>query len=228
MTKLLLLHGALGSKRQFNKLEGLLKEKFEVHSINFTGHGGESIPEDAFSIEMFAGDIIKFLYDKNIEKISVFGYSMGGYAALYAAKHFPGKFEKIFTLATKFDWNPETAAREIKMLDIRTIKAKVPAFAEELAGRHGAAVWESVLVRTADMMTSLGKDNTLKPDDYSGIECAVTLSVGDRDKMVSLEETIAVYRKLKNGRLLVLPATPHPLEGVDADILAAEISRFLK
>lgn len=228
MKPLLLLHGALGAKSQFGELENCLKESFEVHTFNFTGHGGEVLPDEMFSIEMFAGDIVKYLFENGIEKTHVFGYSMGGYAALYAAKHFPEKFDKIFTLATKFDWSPEIASREAKMLDAASIRAKVPVYAGQLMQRHGEENWEQVLDKTAEMMKSLGRENTMRPEDYNGIESEVTVSVGDKDKMVTLEETIAVYRKLKNARLLVLPATPHPLEGVDVNILAAEIKRFMQ
>jgi pimeloyl-ACP methyl ester carboxylesterase len=228
LKSLLLLHGALGASSQFAELESFLNRSFEVHTLNFTGHGGEEIPDEAFSIEMFAGDIIRFMYESGIERTNIFGYSMGGFAGLYAAKLFPDKFDKIFTLATKFEWSPEIASREVKMLDAAAIRAKVPDFAEQLIQRHGEDNWGKVLAKTAAMMTSLGRENTLRADDYSDIESEVTVAVGDRDKMVTLEETIAVYRKLKNAELLVLPGTAHQFEGVEASVLAAEIIRFMQ
>jgi pimeloyl-ACP methyl ester carboxylesterase len=227
MKPLLLLHGAIGAKSQFSELEDILSKKYEVHSFNFTGHGGMEIPEETFSIELFAGDIIKYLSETKIKKANVFGYSMGGYAALNAANHFPEKFDKIFTLATKFDWSPDIAAREVKMLDAAAIRVKVPAFAEELIKRHGEENWEKVLAKTSEMMITLGRESPLDPENYSGIESEVTVSVGDRDKMVTLEETIAVYRSLKKGRLLVFPDTPHPIEGVETVRLAREITEFI-
>src|SRR4249920_759545 len=133
MKRLLLLHGALGAREQFGDLAGKLKDSFEVHTINFTGHGGGDIPGIPFSMEMFREDIISYLDKNNISEIDIFGYSMGGYAALHTAVNSPGKIKKIFTLATKFEWTPQTAEREVKMLDAEKIKAKVPKFADELA-----------------------------------------------------------------------------------------------
>jgi len=228
MKKLLLLHGALGAKSQFLKLEALLKSRFEVHLIDFTGHGLNDMPEEPFGIEMFSGDIERWINENSTEPVNIFGYSMGGYAALHYAKDNPGKAGKIFTLATKFEWTPETAAREIKMLDAGKIKEKVPKFAEELAARHGADKWKKLLEKTAGMMTELGSKNALTPDDIAGIKNEVMLGIGDRDKMVTLEETISVYRQLKNGKLIVLPGTPHPLEQVDAQSLAMEIKSFFE
>ncbi|MBK9228864.1 MAG: alpha/beta fold hydrolase [Ignavibacteria bacterium] len=51
-----------------------------------------------------------------ISPCNIFGYSMGGYAALYAAKKYPGVIGKIFTLGTKFEWNEESSASEVKLL----------------------------------------------------------------------------------------------------------------
>lgn len=226
MMKLLLLHGALGSKKQFDELGKALQDSFRTHSINFSGHGGELLPGEPFSIKLFAGDVLKWMEINNTDKIDIFGYSMGGYAALYLAKKYPEKIGKIFTLATKFEWNEETSSREVKMLDAAKIMEKIPKFAMELAKRHAPENWETVMAKTAEMMINLGRKNTLTLDDYEQIENEVTLAVGDRDKMVTIEETIAVYRKLKNGRLLVLPNTPHPLEHVNMERLAYEIKKF--
>lgn len=224
MENLLLLHGALGSASQFSKLAELLEKDYNVHNLNFSGHGGENIPSEPFSIPMFAGDILNLLNDNNISKIDIFGYSMGGYAALYLAMKHPGRVNKIFTLATKFEWTEEIAAREIKMLDASKIKEKVPKFAEELEARHGD--WETVLAKTAEMMVNLGKKNELTLNDCLTIETNVQIGIGDSDKMVTLEESIAAYRALKNSSFIVLPNTQHPLEQVDVSRLSYEIKRF--
>jgi pimeloyl-ACP methyl ester carboxylesterase len=223
---LLLLHGALGAGSQFEKLSGLLKGSFNLHTMNFSGHGGKPVPEEPFSIKMFAGDILTWLDENKIDKINIFGYSMGGYAAMYLAKNHPGKVGRIFTLATKLEWTEEIAAKEVKMLDAGKIKEKVPKFAEELRIRHSPQDWEAVLSKTSEMMVNLGRKNVLNAEDYSMIENQVQIGIGDRDKMATLEESINAYRKLKNGKLLVLPNTPHPLEHVDAERLSYEIKSF--
>ncbi len=227
MTKILLLHGAIGAKDQFGVLQELLSAETEVHTMNFTGHGGGEIPDEPFTIDMFARDIITYLDSNNIDEINIFGYSMGGYAALYAALNNPGRISKIFTLATKFEWTPEIAEREVKMLDAQKMKVKVPKFAAELAKRHGEDKWVTLLQKTADMMTGLGNKNVLTIELLNQINNKVLVGIGDSDKMVSLEETIAAFRTLTNANLLVLPATPHPIEQVNKEILAKAIKRFM-
>jgi len=226
MQHLLLIHGALGSKDQLTSLAEQLKNDFIIHAFNLTAHGGNAIPGKDLSIALFANDILQYMQQQNIEQANIFGYSMGGYAGMYIAKHNPEKINKLITLATKFYWDETIAAKEIKMLDAATIELKVPAFAQQLKQRHAPADWKLLLQKTAEMMYGLGKNNTLKQEDYSGITTASLIMIGDRDKMVTLDETVAVYKNLSNAQMCVLPNTPHPLEQVDAELLAFMIKKF--
>ena len=224
MKPVLLLHGAIGAKDQLEGLKKILSGAHDVYTLNFSGHGGNELPEEPFTMDMLAGDIISYLDGKGISTVDIFGYSMGGYAAIHTALNYPGRIGKIFTLATKFEWSPEIAEREVKMLDAEKIKAKVPKFAVELALRHGEGNWIKLLEKTAEMMRELGKGKPLKLNQLSN---EAMVAVGDRDKMVSLEETIAAYRALPNAKLLIIPGTPHPIEQADVGRLANEIEIFL-
>lgn len=222
MEQLLLLHGAIGAKDQLEPLKQQLSSQFIVHSINFSGHGSEALPEH-FSIEQFAKDVITFLDKHAIPTINIFGYSMGGYVALFLAKNYPDRVKKVMTLATKFLWTPEIAQKEVKMLNPDVIAEKLPAFAQTLESRHQPNDWKDVLKKTAAMMLKLGEQNTLSLTDYSSIDQPVMICIGDKDSMVTLEETIAVYRQLKNAQFMVFPNTQHPIERVDVNRLSAEI-----
>ncbi|MBL8015815.1 MAG: alpha/beta hydrolase [Ignavibacteria bacterium] len=226
MKQILLLHGALGSKSQFNGISEILAENYEVYSLDLTGHGSSPLPPEQFTIETFANDISAYMLANGLDGADIFGYSMGGYAALYAAAAGKIKAGRIFTLATKFDWTEEIAAREAKMLDADKIRQKVPAFAEELAARHGSSKWEALLGMTREMMFELGRNNLLSSEMLAKVKNEVLVSIGDRDKMVTLEETIAAYRAMNKSSLLVFPNTEHPIERVDAKRLTHELKNF--
>lgn len=228
MQNILLLHGAIGSSVQLEPLAELLTNNYKVNLLNLSGHGGKQIPDEQFSIEMFGEDVLYFIEKNKLGIINVYGYSMGGYVALYIARNFPDKINKIFTTATKFDWNEESSLKESRLLNPEKIIEKIPKFAEQLSERHSAENWKQVLKKTAEMMINLGKNKLLKDVDFSLIENEVLLSVGDRDNMVSIEETVDVYRKLQNGKLLIFPDTPHPIEKISAERLANEIELFFK
>ncbi len=226
MEEILLLHGAIGSSEQLESLKHILSERYDVRTINFNGHGGE--PFGDFSIEGFASDVIKYLDASNIAKIDIFGYSMGGYVALWLAVHHPERVRRIFTLATKFEWGPEIARREIKMLNAEKIAEKIPAFASVLEKRHHPQNWKTVLQKTADMMVSMGADNPFTADDATKIEIPVRVGIGDKDAMVSLEETILLYRSIPNASLVVFPDMLHPIEKADCERLNSEIRSFFR
>lgn len=226
MKNLLLLHGALGSKEQFKSLEQVLMNEYKVHKLSFAGHGGETFPESELSIPFFAEQVIDYLDSCEIDKIDIFGYSMGGYVALYLAIHHPNRIGNIFTFATKFDWTLESAQKESSMLNPEVIEVKVPAYAEQLKSVHGENNWKILLNRTANMMISMAKFNYLPSENLTKIENKVMIGIGDKDKMVRLEETIAIYRALPNSSLMVLPNTAHPFDRINLEILSREILSF--
>lgn len=228
MQHLLLLHGAIGGKDQLQPLAELLNSNFIVHTLSFSGHGGNNIPDEPFSIELFANDVIQYLDQQNIEQVNIFGYSMGGYVGMYLAKHYPEKIIKVITLAAKVYWDEAIAAKEIKMINPDILEQKVPAFAAQLAKRHAPNNWKTILMKAAEMLENLGRNNTLKTEDYTSVTTPCLLLLGDRDKMVTLDETAAVYKQLPNAQLGLLPNTPHPLEQVDNTLLSFMIYRFLK
>jgi pimeloyl-ACP methyl ester carboxylesterase len=194
-------------------------ERSDVRVHDFIGHGKRDMPAEEFSIRLFAEDLLQRMNDDNVQVADIFGYSMGGYVGLYLAKHYPERVGRIITVATKLDWNLPTAEKEVKMLDPHIISTKVPAFAKALEERHIAG-WELVLQRTSAMMLRLGANPEMSDEDFSSIEHEVLLCVGDRDKMVFIEETLHVFRLLKNGRFCVLPSTAHPIEQLNLQTLS--------
>jgi pimeloyl-ACP methyl ester carboxylesterase len=227
MQAILLLHGAIGAADQLSLLESELAGSFAVHRLNFSGHGGFPFAAENFYIKLFVTEVIAFLDKKGIASISIFGYSMGGYVAMYLAKYHPERVNKIITLATKFNWDETIAANETKMLNAEKIEEKLPDFAAALQKRHAPNSWKTVLEKTAAMLVEMGKDNPLKPGDYTTIPHPVLLMLGDRDKMVTLDETVAVYKNLPKAQLAILPNTTHPIELVNQARLAYAIRTFL-
>lgn len=230
MQHVLLLHGAIGAKDQLLPLAETLASDFYVHRLNFMGHGGEPMPDKAWSIDLFAQQVLAYLQNSipTGERAYLFGYSMGGYVGMYINRHYPGKLVKTITLATKFHWDEQGAHKEVQLLNPETILKKVPAFAEQLEKRHTPHDWKLVLEKTAAMLLAMGKDNPLKPEDYGHITTPCLLLLGDRDKMVGLDETVNVFRKLPAGQMGILPGTAHPLEQVDIQQVSALVKKFIQ
>lgn len=218
MKNIILLHGAIGAKDQLEPLVFELKQQgYNVFTLSFSGHGQAPFASH-FGIEQFALELEQFINENKLNQLTVFGYSMGGYVALYLAHRNTSILGNIITLGTKFEWSPEIAQKEVKMLDSKIIIEKVPKFADALQKRHGKE-WELLLQKTAEMMLSLGNKNALSLTDFASIENKVLIGLADKDTMVSLEETTAVYKQIKNGAMYMLPNTKHPIETVNVDLL---------
>ncbi|MCB9045770.1 MAG: alpha/beta hydrolase [Chitinophagales bacterium] len=227
MQPLLLLHGAIGAADQLEGIAAELENTYKVYTLDFSGHGGRPFAAEPFSIALFAMDVLDFMESEKLDKVSIFGYSMGGYVAMYLAKYHPGKVDKIVTLATKFHWDEATAEKEVKMLNAEKIQEKLPAFADALAKRHAPNNWKDVLQKTIDMLRNMGQDNLLKLNEYSSIEHSCMILLGDRDKMITLDETLDVYRTLPNAQMGMLPATHHPIEQANIPYLLFYIRQFI-
>lgn len=223
---LLLLHGALGSQDQLLPLRSVLSEVFEVHTMNFSGHGGDDCKTFDFSIDLFAEDVITYLEAQKLSKIDIFGYSMGGYVALKVADKKPELVNKIFALATKFHWTPDSAVQETKMLNPEKIKEKVPGFAKALSQRHEPEEWELVMNKTAQMMLELGNGKALTAEDFKKIEHKVLIAVGTADSMVSLTESEEVAQYLPNATFKSIADWTHPIEKVDIKLLSELLNDY--
>jgi pimeloyl-ACP methyl ester carboxylesterase len=151
---------------------------------------------------------------------------MGGYVAMYFAATFPGRVNKIITLGTKFLWDEAIAAEEVKMLDPEVILQKIPAFADELRKRHKPEDWKIILGKTKEMLIRMGIHSPLQMTHYHSIKNPCLLLTGDRDKTVSIGETLAVYKQLAEGQFGVIPMTPHAIEKTDINTLAYLIGHF--
>lgn len=222
---LLLLHGALSCSAQFHKLEPLLAPHFTVHKIDFRGHGSAPL-EGTFDTEGFAQDVLTYLDAHDIETVDIFGYSLGGYVAVYLAKTQPKRVGRIFTLATKYCWDPEGAEREVRMLDPDKIEAKVPAFAKALEAMHVGIGWRLLLAETSCMMTGLAANPPLA-EGLEAIEHPIQVAVGDRDKTAGVEDSLTTWRRFPNARFQVFPGLPHPFEKANPQVVAQAIKDFM-
>jgi pimeloyl-ACP methyl ester carboxylesterase len=223
---LLLLHGAIGASAQFDQFAFMLEQHFEaVHRVDFEGHGDAPLRDRPFRMAHFAENVRDYLAMHTISSINIFGYSMGGYVAVLLARTQPTLVKRIATLGTKYLWEAEGAAREVRLLDPEKIKAKVPAFARTLEARHTAG-WETVLAKTREMLTALGESPALTLPDFAAVQHRVRIMIGDKDTTAGIEDSLRVYRALPNAEFEVLPDSPHPLEQVQPYRITRSLIEF--
>ncbi len=226
MDHLIIIHGAIGAADQMEPLSKMLNEHFNVHPLELAGHGRKSSEEGfPFSMDHFVDQLNQFIAGLNSDKVHVFGYSMGGFIALLSATA-NQSIASVFTLGTKLKWDPEIAGREIKMLNPDKIEAKIPAFAQALAQRHGDILWKELLDKTAKLMIDLGDQQPINKESMSLISCPVHLCLADQDEMVTIEETLETAALIKNVTHSRLSQSRHPIEKVNLEELVQKIVDF--
>jgi pimeloyl-ACP methyl ester carboxylesterase len=207
-----------------------LASGIQAHIVELEGHGSTPMTQTEYSMPRFVANLAGFIESRGIGPVPIFGYSMGGYVALQLAAERPDLVSRVATLGTKLAWSPEVAAKETSRLDPTKIRAKVPQFAHQLEERHRAIPggWEGVLARTAALMTELGARPVIDAPLLARIRQPVRLMVGERDAVVSVEETQAAAKHLVAGECVVLPDTPHPIEQVQLALVSSHMDTFLR
>ncbi len=227
MNPILFLHGALGTEEQFQSLISGLKIDERLHRITFEGHGEAEKKERPFRIEHFAENTLLYMDQHGIDQADFFGYSMGGYVALYLAKTQPERVGRIATLGTVLTWNPEKSANETVFLNPEKIEEKVPAFAKMLEKDHPND-WKRVVTKTAELLTHLGNNPLINEEDWEKITHPIRIQIGDRDTTADLNNTVHIFKKIPNAELIVLPNSPHPIYKADKEILLQSLVDFLQ
>src|SRR5665647_988907 len=173
---ILFLHGALGTKEDVLPLMELIQERgFSTYSFNFSGHGVSKTWPVEFRIDLFARDLEKFIHDHNLKDLVVFGYSMGGYVALYhMANYEDSPISHLFTYGTKFNWSEKAVSSELPMLNPENLEKNFPQQVEILKKKHGDR-WKSLLQSTAHMMQNQERLDGLTRQDMEDITIPVTL-----------------------------------------------------
>jgi len=225
---LILLHGALGHPDQFRQLELLLHTQFDIHTLCFRGHGPQALSPQGIPVEELVQQVADYVKENELNQLTIFGYSLGGYVALLYAHQEPDRVKSVLTLATKMSWSAAIAAQERKLLIPEQIIKKIPAYAEQLARWHGQHKWKQLVLSTGDMMQRLGAFPLLQEAQLKAIANPVQMMVGDQDKMVSITETLEATQLIPGASFAVLPSSKHPFEQVRLALLHSLMQDFWK
>lgn len=211
---LLLLPGLLGSMNgQWRDFIRSLSSDFRIVMLDLRGHGRSQNNAPTLTLDQFLQDIKGLLDFLQIESFHIAGYDFGGYLGLMLALSQPRRVETLLMLATKFYWTEKAAAKMRAQLEPETISNQAPAYADQLVQEHGARQWRVLVRQAGDIIVHLA-ENGLTDRMAAQVQCPVLVCVGDRDKLVSLEECHRLSKAIPSGELLVLPGVSHPFRTV--------------
>ncbi len=94
---LILLHGFLGSKEDWNRIVGLLRSHFFIVTVDLPGHGAseglELRGDSAFT--RITRQISQILIELELDSFGMLGYSLGGRIAIHYALHNPDRVQNL-------------------------------------------------------------------------------------------------------------------------------------
>lgn len=143
---IVLLHGYLESMLVWDSFIPLLYKKSRVVTIDLPGHGISVVDSECHTMEFLADTIYHALEHLGIERCTLVGHSMGGYAALAFCEKYPQKLDALVLLSSSPNADTEekrtNREREIKLIEAgkkEALSAVAPAagFAEQ--NRHRLA-----------------------------------------------------------------------------------------
>lgn len=218
--EIVLLHGALGCAKHWQSVANELSQFARVYTPDFPGHGNAQNNQvsDLDGLSDFLAD---YLNEINVLNPVVIGYSMGGYVALHAAIHNKIKPKAIVTIATKMQWNNEIAQEEASKLNWTVLES----IKEKLHVEHGNHL-DTLLPMTANILKSIGH-NPIQNENIAELNMPLFMLRGDKDKMVTLEETQTTVNASNHAKMVLLEGQGHALERMDSVYLTQTLKQLL-
>ncbi|WP_421381032.1 alpha/beta fold hydrolase [Bacillus salacetis] len=223
-----LLHGFLSSTFSFRHLTPLLKEQYNVISVDLPpfGQSGKN-KEFVYSYENLARTVILLMEKLEIDRIHLIGHSMGGQIALNVMKQKPELVEKGILLCSsgylkKMKW-PITMLSYIPFFhlyvkmhlaksgvrqNLENVVHDSKMINDEMMFGYLKPFLDDDIFRALTRMIR-HREGDLSQHDLNNIETPCLLIWGKHDRVVPLNVGKRLNKDLPNSKLLVLEKTGH-------------------
>jgi pimeloyl-ACP methyl ester carboxylesterase len=214
---LVVLHGAYMTIDSMGEIVPSLAESRQVIAVELQAHGRTADIDRPLTYEHMADDVAALLRHLGIEQTDVFGFSMGGSAALQVAIRHPEVVRKLVVASASYTsdgMQPEL----VEMTPTITPEAFAGSPIEEEYLR--IAPNPDDFPNLVTKLKRLDMESFAWPkEDMRGIEAPTLLIIGDSDA-IRLEHAVEMFRLLGGGvmgdlaglpksQLAVLPGTAH-------------------
>ncbi len=232
---LVLLHGGLGSGRDWEHIIPAMVEQYRVITIDVRGHGRSTNPTGALSYPQIADDLAKAIGALGLERPFIAGWSDGGQHVLQLGYRYPGLARALLVGAADFRSSDESRIWVREFFGIGADGEVALEVLDEMLGdsasryhaKHagGATQWELLARGTARLWLEY---DGLSDEDYRLIEAPTLVMLGDRDDDVPVEDAVRMYRAIRNAELAICPCADHFIPWRRAKWLVATMDAFLQ
>lgn len=163
-------------------------DRFRVLLPDQRGHGNTPNPASDFHLMRFIDDMLNFIEAMELGAIYGVGYSLGAAVLLGVAAEQPERFKALILFGANY-----RRPNEFQLT--------------QLAGPPEER--EGMIAEIMHPERGIGVGPDFDLSDLAKVNCPVHLISGDRDPVAPLEDTVALFGALRQGRLLVVPHCGH-------------------
>ena len=184
----------------------------QVRAPDLLGHGGREVP-DALKFDEMSEDVVRWLDRERIDRAYLFGYSFGGYLALYLARFYPERVRAVISVIVKHVYDVAAIGHIVHLAGPERVRRNGNPRLAELERMHGTDQWAKVTENTATLFQSFSGGAPLAIDDFRAIRQPVLLLAAG-NSLVPLADSRALAALLPNARLGLFPGSAHPIRNV--------------
>jgi pimeloyl-ACP methyl ester carboxylesterase len=207
---LFLLHGGTMTAT-WNWAEAIpaLADRYRVIAPDSPGHGHSANPRPYLRYEDMAEDVLALAEALDLSQAAFYGFSDGAQVALELAAREPAFPTALVLSAVMHKLGPGYYPSMHKTVgeDGYAGDGWEPAHTEaaaEFRARHDD--WDALAPQIWDLWT---RPIRLSADHVSRVRASTLLLVGDRDPFVGVEQTVELFRMLRQAELAVIPGAGH-------------------
>lgn len=210
---LILIHGGILTAQSWEPYIPTFAQHFRVIAPDTRGHGRTNNPTGEMSFELLAADVAALAHALSLHKPLIFGYSDGGQAALEIGMSYPDIPGAIVVGGAHLEltdgsrnWVRSILGHENDPeVDLDKFERENPGFAADLQQMQGDH-WRTLLTQIKSMWLS---PLNYTAEEFARVTMPTLVVVGDRDGFVPAEDGIALYRRLPNAEIAVIPNADH-------------------
>jgi len=229
------LHGGMVFfDNSFAKQRDYFSASRTVIGIDQRGHGHSPDGPWSLSYKMMADDTAAIIEKLGLGPVDIVGHSDGADLALVLVRDHPSLVRRLVISGANIraDLSPEQKLRSQwsqQQLDAhlrKTAAALPPWFLPDYAkvSPDGPDHWMTLLAKCYDMWL---QPVVIEPADLKKISIPMLVMAGDHD-FTSIEDNAEIFRDLRRGQLMIVPASNHGTFNNRSDLVNLAIREFLE
>jgi len=218
---LILLHGFTASSQMWRQWIPVLKQQFQLIIPDLRGHGKTTNPSNQYTARKSSQDISALLDQLGIERFNGIGVSSGGDILLHLSTMHPKRVEKMV-----LDGTAHYFSKQLRQgyREYTPTEGQWDYFRQI---HHYGDAQIDLLIKQFHEMEHSYDDVNFTPSDLSRIQAETLIILGDRDKYISVDLAVEVYKSIPESYLWIVPNAGHAVSYTHFDELKQGVLDFL-